>query len=252
MSTSIRIENASLHYSGQRIFNNLNCEIPGAHTTCLLGPSGVGKTSLLRNIAGLLTPSEASHVTGTFKTDNQKPLRDQISYMAQNDTSMPWLTAKENVMLGATLRRNVRAKDTERALALLNRVGLGSVAEKYPHELSGGMRSRLGLARTLFESKPIILLDEPFASVDAITKIELQTLLCETLKGKTVLLVTHDPLEALRIGDFVYLMSGSPATCEEAIQLADPTPRNPSDDKLLKLHAVLIEKLTQAKALGDA
>ena len=135
MSTTIRIKNACLHYGGHKIFNNLDCEIPGGHTTCLLGPSGVGKTSLLRHIAGLLTPSESTIVTGSFYSNTKTPLKDQISYMAQNDSSMPWLTALENVMLGAKLRRESQAEDTQKAIALLKRVGLGSAANKYPQAL---------------------------------------------------------------------------------------------------------------------
>jgi putative hydroxymethylpyrimidine transport system ATP-binding protein len=170
--------------------------------TCLLGPSGVGKSTLLRLVAGLNTGGEFD---GSIESTNSRPLREQVAYMAQSDLLLPWLNVRANVMLGSTLRGEVRM--LERADQLIDEVGLGMHAEKRPHELSGGMRQRAALARTLMEDKPLLLLDEPFSALDARTRSEMQELAFEVLMDRTVMLVTHDPSEAARIAHRVYLLT---------------------------------------------
>jgi putative hydroxymethylpyrimidine transport system ATP-binding protein len=125
--------------------------------------------------------------------------------MAQADLLLPWLNVRANVMLGASLRGEARM--LERVDQLISEVGLGRHAEKRPHELSGGMRQRAALARTLMEEKPLLLLDEPFSSLDARTRSEMQELAFEVLADCTVMLVTHDPGEAARIAHKVYLLT---------------------------------------------
>ena len=183
------------------LFEGLDLVLEAGQWTCLLGPSGVGKSTLLRLVAGLDTGGEFD---GSIESTNSRPLREQVSYMAQSDLLLPWLNVRANVMLGSTLRGEVRM--LERADQLIDEVGLGMHAQKRPHELSGGMRQRAALARSLMEDKPLLLLDEPFSALDARTRSEMQELAFEVLMDRTVLLVTHDPSEAARVAHRVYLL----------------------------------------------
>ncbi|MDE0049981.1 MAG: ABC transporter ATP-binding protein [Rhodospirillales bacterium] len=221
------------------LFDGLELALEQGRWTCLLGPSGVGKSSLLRVIAGLerLEAGGLSVRAGA-----------SVAYMAQQDLLMPWLSALGNVSLGARLRGE--APDRARALAMLERVGLGGDAEALPHTLSGGMRQRVALARTLMEDRPIVLMDEPFSALDAITRMRLQELAAGLLAGRTVLLVTHDPLEALRLGDRIYIMAGRPASLQSAPAPDGPPPRKPRDRSLQAMHAELLERLSAADDAG--
>lgn len=192
---------------GVRLFGPISLNLPAGQWTCLLGPSGVGKTTLLRLLLGLSTGGEFS---GSIVADDGFPLAGRVSYMAQSDLLLPWLTVFENTILGARLR-NV-PPDKDRANALLQRVGLTEHRAKKPAALSGGMRQRAALARTLMEDRPIVLLDEPFSALDAGMRADMQELACETLRGKTVMLVTHDPAEASRLAHQIILLSADTTT----------------------------------------
>lgn len=236
---AVRVEGARFGFEGALLFDGLELALERGRWTCLLGPSGVGKSSLLRVIAGLerLESGNLSVLGGA-----------SVAYMAQQDLLMPWLSALGNVCLGARLRGE--KPDHERALALLGRVGLGAEADALPRTLSGGMRQRVALARTLMEDRPIVLMDEPFSALDAITRMRLQELASGLLAGRTVLLVTHDPLEALRLGERIYVMAGRPASLQLAAAPDGPPPRKPGDRSLQALHAELLEQLTAADDAG--
>lgn len=250
MIPSIHIRDACLRFAGSALFQKLSFTLQAGSTSCLLGPSGVGKTSLLRLIAGLIKPD--AYLSGQVDPSDSKPLQNRIAYMAQNDSLLPWLTVTENVLLGFSLRGNINKKQRERAASLLHSIGISQYATSHPASLSGGMRQRVAIARTLLENKPVVLLDEPFASLDAITKHELQSLAASAFKGKTVLLVTHDPLEALRIGDYIYVMQGVPATINDPIVLPEGAPRSLKDDNILKLHSLLLDNLSRAKGVSSS
>lgn len=193
--------------NGNHLFGPLTIEMPAAQWTCLLGTSGIGKSTILRLILGLET---AGIFSGSINVSDGEMLTDRISYMAQSDLLLPWLNVRENVVLGARLRGE--KPDISRADKLIERVGLTAHQTKRPAALSGGMRQRAALARTLMENRPIVLLDEPFSALDASTRADMQELAAEMLSGKTVLLVTHDPAEASRLGHKIILMSASEAT----------------------------------------
>jgi len=240
---SVHLHAVGLRYGGTVIFEELDLDLPAGRTTCLLGPSGVGKTSLLRLIAGLAHGAEGEAVDAAGR-----PVRDRVAYLAQHDLLLPWLSALGNVLLGPRLRGERIGRDTEaRARALLDRVGLGGREHDRPARLSGGMRQRVALARTLMEDRPIVLMDEPFSALDAITRHQLQALAAELLAGRTVLLVTHDPLEALRVGHRVQVMAGAPARLDRALEPAGAPPREPGEAGLLTLQAELLTRLARAK-----
>ncbi|ALG72207.1 ABC transporter ATP-binding protein [Azospirillum thiophilum] len=239
---SVTIAGARLTYGGTLLFSDLTLELPAGKTTCLLGPSGVGKTTLLRILAGLAEPEPPTAVV----TGDRRPLAGRIAYMAQQDLLLPWLTVLDNVLLGDRLRhRRPDAARVERARALLERVGLAGRERDRPAALSGGQRQRVALARTLMEDKPLVLMDEPFSALDAITRLRLQETAAETLAGRTVLMVTHDPLEALRLGDRLHVMTGRPATMGPALEPAGAVPRRVDDPALLALQAELLRRLAE-------
>ncbi len=244
---SIHLHAAALRYGGRAVFEAFDLTLPGGRTTCLLGPSGVGKTSLLRLIAGLAQGAQGG-AEGEAVDEAGRPVRDRVAYLAQHDLLLPWLTVLGNVTLGSRLRGEPLGGATEaRARALIARVGLAGREGDRPAKLSGGQRQRVALARTLMENRPVVLMDEPFSALDAITRYELQALAAELLAGRTVLLVTHDPLEALRIGHRVQVMAGAPARLDAALEPAGAPPRDLTDPALLVLQAELLERLSRAK-----
>ena len=162
----------------------------------------MGKSTLLRLIADM---PNAGNFNGQISASDAAELKGRVSVMAQSDLLLPWLSVFENTVLGARLRN--QEPDTERAERLLNQVGLSEHMWKKPNSLSGGMRQRTALARTLIEDRPIALLDEPFSALDASTRADMQELAAEVLKGKTVFLVTHDPAEAVRLGHRIIVLT---------------------------------------------
>ena len=239
-SFDVTVRQASLSYAGASLFQRLDFTLHGGQCTCLLGPSGVGKSSLLRLIAGLLAPEE-----GEVACSDQRPLAGRLAWMGQDANLLPWLSVMGNVTLGARLRGE-RA-DPAAAEALLARVGLGGQRDQLPATLSGGQRQRAALARTLMEDRPVVLMDEPFSALDAITRARLQALAAQLLAGRTVLLVTHDPLEALRLGHRIQVMAGQPARIEPPICPAGTPPRDLHDPVLLARQGELLARLADAQ-----
>jgi putative hydroxymethylpyrimidine transport system ATP-binding protein len=244
---AVRLDVPALRYDGQLLFQDLQLELPAGQWTCLLGPSGVGKTTLLRLIAGLEPGGQVDAGPGG--------LRGRFALMAQQDLLLPWLNVRDNVLLGHRLRgirRTARGALAEEADALLERVGLAGRGPAAPATLSGGMRQRVALARTLMERRPVVLMDEPFSALDAITRHRLQDLAAELLAGRTVLLVTHHPLEALRLADRIWVLSGRPATLQGPILPRGKRPRDPADPALLALQAQLMQALLASAEQTEA
>ena len=223
----------------EHIFGPLGLDVPAARWTCLLGASGIGKTTLLRLIAGV---DDVTRFDGTISASDGAPLRGRIALMAQGDLLMPWLSVTENVLLGARLRGE--APDRARAARVLDRVGLSAHAGKRPHALSGGQRQRAALARTLMEDRPVVLLDEPFSALDAGTRAQMQDLTWDLRRGRTVLMVTHDPAEAARLGDRILVMSASGIEPFEVPSA--PAPRRIDDTEALRTQAALLRRMQAA------
>jgi putative hydroxymethylpyrimidine transport system ATP-binding protein len=242
---AVEVSGARLSYAGRLLFDDLSVTLEAGRLTCLLGPSGVGKTTLLRLIAGLAPEGASARIA----CSDGGEIEGRLAYMAQQDLLLPWLSVVGNVLLGARLRGE--PPDEARARQLLAAVDLGANANDYPATLSGGMRQRAAVARTLMEDRPLVLMDEPFSALDTITRLRLQSLAAETLGGRTILLVTHDPLEALRLGHRIYLMAGSPARLGTPIEPPGLPPRAPGDPAVLAQQAELIALLSrQAQQLN--
>lgn len=233
----IELKNVSLTYGQQLIFDNLNLTIQSNSWTAILGASGSGKSSLIKLLAGLTTKQT---VTGLLPN-----ITHQIAYMAQTDLLLPWLTVLDNALLANQLASH---HSKESALSLLDAAGLTDALHRYPHELSGGMRQRVALVRTLLTDKPIILMDEPFSALDTLTRSRLHTLSLGLLKNKTVIFITHDPLEALKLADDIYLMRGKPASLSHLLHIEHHQPRNLYQPDLLALQATLFHALNEELA----
>lgn len=234
LPVGLRVENMQLGWNGRSLVEGLTFEALPQAWTCLLGESGVGKSTLLRTIADLIAPHPTTQITGS----DGKDLAGRIAYMAQQDLLLPWLSATENVALGARLRGE--QPDFTTARRLLERTGIVERADARPGEMSGGERQRVALARTLMEERPVVLMDEPFSALDAITRTQLQDLAFELLQSRTVLMVTHDPFEALRLGQSIHILrAGANGDHKPIIPPGTPL-RDPTDPSLRQnYHAIM-------------
>jgi NitT/TauT family transport system ATP-binding protein len=204
VDAAIRIDHLSKRYApgGPLVLEDISLDVPSGEFVCLVGASGCGKSTLLSVVAGLETPTAGSvEVAG-----------GQAAMMFQESALLPWLTARRNVEFALELRGVAAADRRAQALELLDLVNLAPAADKRPHQLSGGMRQRVALARALAQDRPVLLMDEPFAAVDAITRdllhAELERIWLET--NRTIVFVTHNVGEAIRLGDRIILLGSRP------------------------------------------
>ena len=191
---------------------------------CIVGPSGCGKTTLLKIIAGLLEPS-SGHIAVTVGPAND---RHQRALVFQTHGLFPWMTVLDNAAFGLEMRGVERRESRERAKALIEQLGLGAFCENYPHELSAGMGQRVGIIRAFLTDPQILLMDEPFGSLDAQTKLVLQDELLRMWKSnpRMVIYVTHDIEEAILLGDRVLVMTGRPGRIRAQIPVPLGRPRD--------------------------
>jgi len=192
----------------------------------LIGPSGCGKSTLLNIGSGLTAPSEGETFVDGERVEGPNA---HVAFMLQKDLLLPWRTIAENVMFGVEIQGVEATERKRRAQALLETLNLAEFSGHYPHQLSGGMRQRVALARTLAVDPTVLLLDEPFSAVDAQTRMLLQRELAQTLKraGKTALLITHDLLEAVTLSDRVLVMSRRPGRVVDEITIDIPDRDDP-------------------------
>ena len=193
------------HDSSTEILSNIDWRISKGAFHCLVGRSGCGKTTLLRLASGLITPTQGEV---RIKGELVKGPSQKVGFVFQNPALLEWLSVIDNVLLPVSLQRVVQAEDRDNALELLDLIGIADMAKRYPGQLSGGQQSRVALARGLLPWPPALLMDEPFATLDAITREELQddVLRLASLRKTTVLFVTHDIAEAVYLGNQVAVM----------------------------------------------
>src|SRR4051812_16527264 len=225
---AVAIRGLSHAFGELQTIERLDLDAP-AHTVLgLVGPSGCGKSTLLELVAGLREPSGGTiDVVGAIEPAERLA---RCAYMPQRDLLLPWYSAIDNAGLALRNRGATRAEARREAGRLFERFGLAGFERTLPTELSGGMRQRVAFLRTLLSGKPVLLLDEPFASLDAITRAEMQEWLAGALAAdpRTVVLVTHDVEEALYLADRVAVLSARPARAVQ--ELAVPSPRSRGRD----------------------
>lgn len=222
MAEAVSVRGVAKVFSGQRgqhpVLQGVDLEAAPGEFVAVLGASGCGKSTLLRLIAGLETPSAGDIRIGERTVTDCDP---RCAVVFQEPRLLPWRSVARNVALGA---RGV--PDAETPAAMLERVGLSGHERAWPYQLSGGMAQRVALARAFVRKPAVLLLDEPFAALDAFTRLQMGDLLRETCRdrSRTVLLVTHDVDEALRLADRVVLLEGSPASIRAEYRTAGHDP----------------------------
>ncbi|SDJ50913.1 ABC transporter ATP-binding protein [Streptomyces indicus] len=213
---------------GHRALTGIDLGVERGELVCLVGPSGCGKSTLLRCVAGLLRPTEGT-VTLDGNTVDRVPDGLAVVFQDYTRSLFPWLTVRDNVAL--VLRRRGLGRRERRAAAeeALAAVGLADAVRKYPWQLSGGMQQRAAIARALAYRPSLLLMDEPFGSVDAQTREDLEDLLLTVRGGEggmTILLVTHDIDESVYVGDRVVVLTGAPGTVHTELRVDLPAPRD--------------------------
>src|SRR5260221_14771578 len=229
--TRLEYRNVTMRFSqdgGQSLtaVQGVSIAVRDGEVVSLIGPSGCGKSTLLNIGSGLAAPSDGQCFVDGERVEGPNA---HVAFMLQKDLLLPWRTVAENVMFGVEIQGVPSAERKRRAQELLETLKLAEFSRHYPHQLSGGMRQRVALARTLAVDPTVLLLDEPFSAVDAQTRITLQQELAQTLKraGKTALLITHDLLEAVTLSDRVLVMSRRPGRVIDEIRIELPQRDDP-------------------------
>ncbi|HKK33274.1 MAG TPA: ABC transporter ATP-binding protein [Desulfomicrobiaceae bacterium] len=236
------LDQVGFAYQDKPVLENVSVTFPAGQWSCLLGPSGCGKSTLLRLVSGSLRGR------GTICFGDSDTARGMVAWMAQDDLLLPWLSVLDNVCFGARLRGELTPGIRHKALGMLERAGLEGRAEVLPSALSGGMRQRVALLRTLMEDRPVLLMDEPFSRLDSLTRLRLQDLAATMVPAATVLLVTHDPLEALRLGHRIHVMNGDRGSFGSPLIPDGPPPRDPADPDMLRHQATLMAMLRRGES----
>ncbi|MDB6001192.1 MAG: taurine-transporting ATPase [Rhizobacter sp.] len=254
-SNAIAVEHLSKTYKslGRQslvALDDLSFEIQDGEFICLVGPSGCGKSTLLKILGGLLKRSSGAARIGARSLDGPGP---DIGFVFQAPTLLPWRTILENVLLPTEIRRLPTAQFKDKAMELLAMVGLGGFENRYSSELSGGMQQRAAIVRALVQDPPVLLMDEPFGALDALTReqMNVEVLRIWSATRKTVVFVTHSIAEAVFLADRVFVMTPRPGKIDEIIKIDLPRPRELSviNTEKFGTYSTRIRHLLQAK--GD-
>lgn len=231
-SSAVRFEDTSLVYGGGRkrsapvhALHDISFDVRQREFCAIVGPSGCGKSTLLNLVAGLRPPTSGQIFVQDEAVTGLVP---DIGYVTQDSNLLPWLTVDQNIRLPLQIRKMSAARQDELVTEWIERVGLRGFEDRYPRQLSGGMQKRCSIARTLVYDPPILLMDEPFGSLDAMTKAIMQDTLLKLWDDhqKTVLFVTHDLSEAITLADKVIVMDRNPGVVKAVVPIEIPRPRD--------------------------
>ncbi len=240
----LTISNVGLTLGGTSVLDDISLHVEDGEFVSILGPSGSGKSSLFRLLTGALTPDRGTiDINGAALTAKSQA----FAFMPQRDALMPWRRIIDNVILGLEVQGMDRAQARARVLPLFETFGLAGFEHHYPAQLSGGMRQRAALMRTIVQDRPIQLLDEPFGALDALTRTEMQRWLERRWQQArwTTALVTHDVREAVALSDRIYVFSPRPARIIAEFAVPGPRPRlgRPLSPDAVRLEADLLDTL---------
>jgi len=243
----IEVRNVSFEYQVDKgrvlAIKDINFSVRPSEFLCLLGPSGCGKTTILNILAGLLRPTAGEIRIGEAPLDASKQNRGVVFQdFAQ---LFPWRTARHNVEFGLEMRKVDKATRERTALEFLRLVGLEKFADVYPHQLSGGMQQRVAIARSLAYNPQVLLMDEPFAALDALTRDDMQQLLTGIWQKtkKTIVYITHNVAEAVYLGDKVIVLDAHPGTVKAELTLDLPRPRDPLSEPFIESQREIMRHL---------
>jgi ABC-type nitrate/sulfonate/bicarbonate transport system ATPase subunit len=239
----LSFENVTRRYGELTALAGIDLRLRQDEITAVVGPSGSGKSTLLELVAGLQEPDDGTvRVNGAASAAER---REACSFMPQRDLLLPWRDALGNAALALECQGVPRGEARRRAEPLFERFGLAEFERSRPAELSGGMRQRVAFLRTLLPGRPVLLLDEPFGALDAITRADLQEWLAGMLDAepRTVLLVTHDVEEAVFLADRVVVLSARPGRVIAEFEVTLPRPRSVTDPDLASLRRDALEAL---------
>jgi len=238
----LQVTDLAKYYHGQPVFSGFDLDLPAGRFQVLLGPSGCGKTTLFNTLTGV-TPKDAGTIT--WQGEPMPHLGNLCAYMHQKDLLLPWFSLMDNALLPARTRGGDMAEAQAQAAKLFIRLGLGGYESHRPDQVSGGMRQRCALVRTLMFDRELILLDEPLSALDAITRQRHQhlLLLLQTEFAKTILMITHDVDEALLLADDIFLLTPMPMTRFRRFSPELPKPRAFDDPVLLQTKAVILDQM---------
>lgn len=222
-AAKIRIAQLTKRFGPVTAVDDITLDIAEGCFFVIVGPSGCGKTTLLRILGGLETPT-----SGQIEIADPKPGRPQYSIVFQGDSIFPWMTVWENAAYGLTMRHAPKAEIKDAVARYLDRTGLTRFADLYPHQLSGGMRQRVSIARAFANDPEVLLMDEPFSALDEQNRTILQQELLRIWEAdkKTVVFITHSVDEAVTLGDKIMVMTASPGRAKSIIDVDLPRPRN--------------------------
>jgi ABC-type nitrate/sulfonate/bicarbonate transport system ATPase subunit len=221
---TLRVENVRHVFDGTPVLAPISLEVDAGEFVSLVGPSGCGKSTLFNVVSGLIRPTDGRVlIDGRDVTGST----GHVGYMLQKDLLLPWRTVTGNIVLGRSLNGRVTERDRDEARELAGRYGLGDFVDHYPHALSGGMRQRVALMRTLAVHRDVMLLDEPFGALDSQTRLQMQQWLLGVWGdlGRTIVFITHDVDEAIFLADRVVVMSPRPGRIREIIPIDLERPR---------------------------
>ncbi len=236
VDTAVRIDGVTKTFNGSisvRALEKVDFTIPRGEFVSILGPSGCGKSTLLRIVAGLLDPDEGGAVTVLGHRQSYRDMSDDVGVVFQTHNMLPWDTVENNIRLAAEVRKLPKAEIDQRLEAVLPILKLEKFRHNYPHQLSGGMRQRAALGQALLTRPNVLLLDEPFGALDALTRDQLNVELLRIWQEmrQTVLLITHSIAEAVFLSDRILVMSEHPGRIVEDIRIDLPRPRDPRTSK---------------------
>jgi len=240
----LNVSRLSKRFGDLSVFENFDLLLSQNGFTVLIGPSGCGKSTLFNVLTGVVA-GDAGEILWRGKTVAH--LRKLSAYMQQKDLLLPWFSLMDNALLPARVAGADMAKSGEKARALFKRLGLEGFESYLPGEISGGMRQRCALVRTLMFERELVLLDEPLSALDAITRRSLQTLLLmlQVEFEKSILMITHDIEEALRLADEVLVLSGRPMRILDRFSLKETKPRRLDDPRLIEIKEYVLRLLQE-------